>query len=59
MKDIIPIEPGFHGKAHILEHQLFEVICAPEFSDMTLAEVLGVLEIVKLGLAHNHQIEEP
>jgi hypothetical protein len=48
--NLIPIEPGYSGKAHILEHQLFEVICDPEFSDMTLAEVLGVLEIVKLGL---------
>jgi hypothetical protein len=48
---IIPIEPGCQGKAHILETQLFNVIWAEEFGDMTIAEMLGVLDLVKLELA--------
>jgi hypothetical protein len=48
---IIPIEPGCQGKAHILESQLLKVIWTDEFSDMTIAEILGVLDLIKLELA--------
>jgi hypothetical protein len=51
---IIALEPGCRGKAHVLEQALLGVICSDQFGDMTLAEVLGVLELVKLELVGEH-----
>jgi hypothetical protein len=47
---IVAFEPGCAGKARLLELALLEVITRERYADMTLAEVLGTLEMVKRTL---------
>ena len=48
--NVVELEPGCSGKAALLEHALREIIYSEAFNDMTLAEVLGALELVKYTL---------
>jgi hypothetical protein len=47
---VVAFEPGSAGKARLLELALLEVITRERYGDMTLAEVLGTLEMVKRTL---------
>lgn len=49
-ENLIEIEPGYSGKAQLLIQSIVDSIYQDQFGDMTLAEVLGALEIVKLNL---------
>ena len=53
MSEIIEFEPGCRGKAHRLQEALMEVIWDDRFEDVTLAEVVGALELVKFELIYN------
>ena len=48
--NVVELEPGYSGKAALLEHALREIIYSEAFNDRTLAEVLGALELVKYTL---------
>jgi hypothetical protein len=50
-KNIVPMEEGVSGKAHILFQRLVDVIWSEEFNDMTISEVLGALFLVMLNIA--------
>lgn len=48
---LIELEPGCHGKSQVLHQGIIEVIWSAQFEDMTLSEILGTLELVKLQIA--------
>ncbi len=46
---IVPIEEGCHGKSNILFETLNRVIMEKRFDDMTVAEILGTLDLLRLS----------
>lgn len=48
---VVDFEPGSAGKSQLLHEALIKVIWDGQFDDMTVAEILGTLELVKLDVA--------
>jgi hypothetical protein len=48
---IVEMNPGCAGKGEVLTRAILDVIDQEQFGDMTVMEILGALELVKLDLA--------
>ena len=49
-RGIVEFEPGYAGQSKILELALVEVLSQDRFSAMTMAEMVGTLELVKVAI---------
>ncbi len=49
--EILELHPGCAGKAEVLSKAIRALINQEQFGDMTVSEIIGTLELVKLALA--------
>lgn len=47
---VVEMEPGHKGKSEVLVSAIISIIASGQFGDMTVAEVVGSLELVKFRL---------
>ena len=52
--NVVDIAPGYAGKAELLISALQGTLFQEQFLDMTLAEVLGAIELLKERLVHGN-----
>lgn len=45
------VQEGLDSKCSILERKLWEVIILPEFETLTVREIVGCLELLKMEIA--------
>jgi hypothetical protein len=50
-EEILELNPGCAGKGEVLTRAILHVIDEEQYQDMTVMEILGALELVKLDLA--------